>query len=438
MLRLSISKALCATVLLGTGCFFAVPASAQQEMYPGEDVIVNPIPGSGVLLYPGGKYGRVQRQLLQPGAPFPGENEPPIHLHMPYKHVAHHVKKTPAAPPTAVASVAPAAPTTNVAPPTSAAPATDDEAPPDTAANIPTFQTTPPPQSAPQKPAPQQPVAQKPAAPQPAPQKPAPQQAVAQKPAPQQALAAAQNPTPAKPAIAKPAAAKPPVATQIEQYAASLPAIAQAPKPAMPSGFKPVVAQTAKPAAFVPTPAPAQNPRPAMAQAAKPAAAPATKPAANTSAGVPFSLTPEPTTAPPAPAPQPTRVASNQPPPAHTPPATPLAADLGANGLVRQSQILFGPGAPDPVPEAIDAIKGLAGPLNSALAAGATKVQVVAYGGAKNDKSSDARRLSLKRALIIRQLLIDGGVPSGRIDVHAMGGTSDNEPTDRVDIFTKA
>jgi outer membrane protein OmpA-like peptidoglycan-associated protein len=370
-------------------------------MYPGEDVIVNPVPGSGVLLYPGGKYGRAQHPLLQPGAPYPGTDEAPIHLHMPYKHVAHHVKKAPTAPATAVASVAPAAPTT--------APATNDEAPPEAATNIPSFETTPPPQPAPQKPAPvSKPAAQAP-----------------------------------KPAPAKPAAAKPAPAAQFDQYAATLPATAQAPKPSMPSGFKPVVAQVSKPApAMVPKPAPAQTPKPAMAQAAKPAAA------TNTAAGIPFSLAPGTSLAPtpgPAPAPQqqqqqqqqPTRVASNQPPPAHTPPATPQS-DQGPNGLVRQSQILFGPGAPDPVPEAIDAIKGLAGPLNSALAAGATKVQVVAYGGTKGDKSSDARRLSLKRALIIRQLLIDGGVPSGRIDVHAMGGTNDNEPTDRVDIFTKA
>ena len=78
VLRLSMSRAFCASLLLGAGYLFAVPASAQQEMYPGEDVIVNPIPGSGVLLYPGGKYGRVQRQLLQPGAPYPGTNEAPI------------------------------------------------------------------------------------------------------------------------------------------------------------------------------------------------------------------------------------------------------------------------------------------------------------------------------------------------------------------------
>jgi len=402
VLRLSMSRAFCASLLLGAGYLFAVPASAQQEMYPGEDVIVNPIPGSGVLLYPGGKYGRVQRQLLQPGAPYPGTNEAPIHLHMPYKHVAHHVKKTPTAPATAVASVAPPAPTTSMAP------ATNDEAPPEAATNIPSFDTTPPPQPAPQKPAPQKPVA------------------TAPKP-----VAAAPKPAPAKPAVAKPAPA-----AQFDQYAATLPATAQAPKPSMPSGFKPVVAQVSKPApALVPKPVPAQTPKPALAQAARPASA------NNAAGGIPFSLAPgtslAPKPAPAAPQQPPTRVASNQPPPAHTPPATPQS-DQGPNGLVRQSQILFGPGAPDPVPEAIDAIKGLAGPLNSALAAGATKVQVVAYGGAKGDKSSDARRLSLKRALIIRQLLIDGGVPSGRIDVHAMGGTNDNEPTDRVDIFTKA
>jgi outer membrane protein OmpA-like peptidoglycan-associated protein len=108
-----------------------------------------------------------------------------------------------------------------------------------------------------------------------------------------------------------------------------------------------------------------------------------------------------------------------------------------AAGLVKQSQIVFAPGAPDPSPDAIDAIKTLATPINAALAGGANRVQVTAYGGTKGDKSSDARRLSLKRALVIRQLLIDGGVPSERIDVRAMGGSSDDETPDRVDIFTK-
>ena len=42
---------------------------------------------------------------------------------------------------------------------------------------------------------------------------------------------------------------------------------------------------------------------------------------------------------------------------------------------------------------------------------------------------------SLKRALSVRQLLIDSGVPSDRIDVRAMGGTTDAGKPDRVDIM---
>jgi outer membrane protein OmpA-like peptidoglycan-associated protein len=45
--------------------------------------------------------------------------------------------------------------------------------------------------------------------------------------------------------------------------------------------------------------------------------------------------------------------------------------------------------------------------------------------------------MSLKRALAIRQVLIDDGVPSERIDVRAMGGVDDDGPTDRVDVYTK-
>ncbi|MBU6299026.1 MAG: OmpA family protein, partial [Alphaproteobacteria bacterium] len=66
-----------------------------------------------------------------------------------------------------------------------------------------------------------------------------------------------------------------------------------------------------------------------------------------------------------------------------------------------------------------------------------TRVQLIAYGGPRGEKTSDTRRLSLRRALIVRQLLIDDGVPSERIDVRAMGGVDDNGPTDRVDVFLK-
>jgi len=120
-------------------------------------------------------------------------------------------------------------------------------------------------------------------------------------------------------------------------------------------------------------------------------------------------------------------------------PTTSLPPDVALNpGLVRQSQILFAPGAPNPSVDALDAIRGLAGPLNTALAAGASRIEVVAYGGSRGDHSSGARRLSLKRALAVRQLLIEGGVPAGRVDVRAMGGVNDSAAADRVDVFTKA
>ena len=67
-----------------------------------------------------------------------------------------------------------------------------------------------------------------------------------------------------------------------------------------------------------------------------------------------------------------------------------------------------------------------------------SRIQLLAYGGDKGDKGSDARRLSLKRALAIRQVLIDDGVPSERIDVRAMGGADDGGPADRVDVFIKS
>src|SRR5215469_13796380 len=105
MPSMPLSRAFAASLLLTAGCVVSAPAFAQQDVYStNEDVIVNPVAGSGVLLYPGGKYGRVVHPLLQPGEPYPGTSLAPIHLHMPFRHVAHRVKKAPAQPQTAVAS----------------------------------------------------------------------------------------------------------------------------------------------------------------------------------------------------------------------------------------------------------------------------------------------------------------------------------------------
>jgi len=135
------------------------------------------------------------------------------------------------------------------------------------------------------------------------------------------------------------------------------------------------------------------------------------------------------------PAPKPKQVAKVEPAPAATKPA---AADKMPPGLTKRSVILFAPGASDPAQSALGAIKYLAGDLTGQMTGPGARIQLQAYGGAPGDKGSDARRLSLKRALAIRQVLIDDGVPADRIDVHAAGGADDNGPADRVDVYIKA
>jgi outer membrane protein OmpA-like peptidoglycan-associated protein len=108
------------------------------------------------------------------------------------------------------------------------------------------------------------------------------------------------------------------------------------------------------------------------------------------------------------------------------------------NNLSKRSEILFPRGATDPGTATINKLHSVASELNTLLGAGAQRVQLEAYGGTPGDKSSDARRLSLKRALVIRQILIEDGVPSERIDVRAMGGIDDHGAPDRVDVFVNA
>ena len=125
-----------------------------------------------------------------------------------------------------------------------------------------------------------------------------------------------------------------------------------------------------------------------------------------------------------------------RPPPAS--PRRPEPKEAPTPGLSKRSVILFAPQAADPAESALGAIKFLAGDLNAAMSGPSSRVQLLAYGGNRGDKGSDARRLSLKRALAIRQVLIDDGVSADRIDVRAMGGVDDTGPADRVDVFVKA
>jgi outer membrane protein OmpA-like peptidoglycan-associated protein len=193
-----------------------------------------------------------------------------------------------------------------------------------------------------------------------------------------------------------------------------------APKPAQP-----------RPVEIKPAPKPAPAPKIAKAAPPPPPPAPsAAAPDANPFGGATdlsnvFGNKPK--TAP--------KMASNAPPPVKTAPAGPAT---GNESLTKRSVILFAKDAPDPAKQALGALKFLAGDLNAAMSTPNARVELQAFGGAKGDKGSDARRLSLKRALAIRQVLIEDGVSADRIDVRAMGGVEDTGPTDRVDVYVKA
>lgn len=66
---------------------------------------------------------------------------------------------------------------------------------------------------------------------------------------------------------------------------------------------------------------------------------------------------------------------------------------------------------------------------------GALRIQLLSYAGAKDGSTSQARRLSLSRALAARSYLIKKGIHSTRIDVRALGNHSGNGPIDRIDIL---
>ncbi len=130
----------------------------------------------------------------------------------------------------------------------------------------------------------------------------------------------------------------------------------------------------------------------------------------------------------------PTQTARANPPPPTVTTKPPAAA---TPGLSKRSVILFAPKATDPAQSALGALKFLAGDLNAAMTSASDRIELEAYGGNRGDKGSDARRLSLKRALAVRQALIDDGVSADRIDVRAMGGVDDSGPADRVDVYLK-
>lgn len=83
-------------------------------------------------------------------------------------------------------------------------------------------------------------------------------------------------------------------------------------------------------------------------------------------------------------------------------------------------------------PQAHAALDALAARLLSSR----ERVRLAAFSGKVGGDSSQARRLSLARALAIRTYLVSKGVPIERVDVLAFGGPTQGV-TDRVDVLVR-
>jgi outer membrane protein OmpA-like peptidoglycan-associated protein len=174
---------------------------------------------------------------------------------------------------------------------------------------------------------------------------------------------------------------------------------------------------------------PAERPAPATKPAAKsslrltPGA-----PAQDTTPAPPAAAQREAIASPPAPAPAPPPAAA---PPAAVPPlaALPPPAPPPAATTSPTGRILFAGGCFDLSGDAKTELDGLAKRL---AGDGRLYLQLVAYAGGTGD--SEARRLSLSRALAARSYLLDHGVDGKQVDVRPLGNRSEpGLPPDRVD-----
>jgi outer membrane protein OmpA-like peptidoglycan-associated protein len=69
------------------------------------------------------------------------------------------------------------------------------------------------------------------------------------------------------------------------------------------------------------------------------------------------------------------------------------------------------------------------------LRANVQKVEILAYASEPNIENMNARRVSLDRAIQIRDFLVAEGLPSQNIHIRALGDLTQADPNDRVDII---
>ncbi len=205
----------------------------------------------------------------------------------------------------------------------------------------------------------------------------------------------------------------------------------------------PAPAPKSRAVAAVP-PAPAVAPKPAATQAAATAPSPVRQ-ATKVPARPVLPTAQSPATAVTRPAVKQTSVAPPPPPAAPAPLAAPAARQPTiAAALVPPKQaapvargdddglrLLFDNGSA----KLSDSARGNLQSLTEKMGADeALQVQLVAYAEGTAETSSQARRLSLSRALAVRSFLIDQGVRSTRMDIRALGNKAEDGPADRVDV----
>ncbi|MGH6954759.1 MAG: OmpA family protein [Alphaproteobacteria bacterium] len=193
----------------------------------------------------------------------------------------------------------------------------------------------------------------------------------------------------------------PPAARPAKGVAVPTIPVESAPIPPLPPALPPAQAQTGQPG--MPTAAKQPPAEPAPAQASLP---PATKPIAP--AAPTILPLPEPKTA-----------------------ATPKAA-AAAPGDAPQVRLLFEGEQTDLPPTAAQALRDVAVRLSQEPG---LRLQLLAYAGGGADTANKARRISLSRALSVRSFLLSEGVSSARIDVRALGNSTQETPADRVDLL---
>lgn len=222
------------------------------------------------------------------------------------------------------------------------------------------------------------------------------------------------------------------------------PAADARPLPSAPQPKPPPAAETEPPTRIAATPPPAALPRPPTTSAAPstptvvaapPPPPPPPLPAADAATAPPAVASDVPRVPrgevaaaplPPAdPAPAPATAPARTSPPAD---ATRVVALPPAGGDILRVEFTQGSSA------LTRDIESRLGALAAQLKATDARLQLKAFASTNGDNISQARRLSLSRALAVRSFLIEQGLRSTRIDVRALGIARDGGAADRVDV----